>query len=66
VADPLLEKTLQREGKTSVNLDDLAHKLGFQKLEELLLAVGNERLSMRLVEQALHADEAGAMHRSIR
>ncbi|MBM3337899.1 MAG: bifunctional (p)ppGpp synthetase/guanosine-3',5'-bis(diphosphate) 3'-pyrophosphohydrolase, partial [Betaproteobacteria bacterium] len=54
-----LEKTLQREGKTSVNLDDLAHKLGFQKLEEFLLAVGNERLSMRLVEQALHADEAG-------
>jgi len=54
-----LEKTLQREGKTSVNLDDLAHKLGFQKLEDFLLAVGNERLSMRLVEQALHADEAG-------
>ena len=54
-----LDKTLQREGKTSVNLDDLAHKLGFQKLEELLLAVGNERFSMRLVEQALHAEEAG-------
>ncbi len=54
-----LEKTLQREGKTSVNLDDLAHKLGFQKLEDFLLAVGNERLSLRLVEQALHADEAG-------
>ena len=54
-----VEKTLQREGKTSVNLDDLAHKLGFQKLEEFLLAVGNERLSMRLIEQALHADEAG-------
>ncbi len=54
-----LEKTLQREGKTSTNLDDLAHKLGFQKLEDLLLAVGNDRLSLRLVEQALHADEAG-------
>ncbi|MCE2860717.1 MAG: bifunctional (p)ppGpp synthetase/guanosine-3',5'-bis(diphosphate) 3'-pyrophosphohydrolase, partial [Oxalobacteraceae bacterium] len=53
-----LEKTLQREGKTSVNLDDLAHKLDFQKLEDLLLAVGNERLSLRLVEQALHADDA--------
>ena len=54
-----LEKTLQREGKTSVNLDDLAHRLGFQKLDDLLLAVGNERLSLRLVEQALHADDAG-------
>lgn len=55
----LLEKTLQREGKTAVNLDDLAHKLGFAKLEDLLLAVGNDRLSLRLVEQALHADDPG-------
>ncbi|MFM8465849.1 MAG: RelA/SpoT family protein, partial [Burkholderiaceae bacterium] len=52
----LLEKTLQREGKTAVNLDDLAHRLGFSKLDDLLLAVGNERLSLRLVEQALHGD----------
>ncbi len=53
----LLEKTLQREGKTAVNLEDLAQKLGFAKLEDVLLAVGNERMSMRLVEQALHADD---------
>jgi GTP pyrophosphokinase len=52
----LLEKTLQREGKTAVNLDDLAHRLGFAKLEDLLLAVGNERMSLRLIEQALHGD----------
>ncbi len=55
----MLEKTLQREGKTSVNLEDLAQRLGFSKLDELLLAVGNERLSLRLVEQALHADDPG-------
>jgi GTP pyrophosphokinase len=55
----MLEKTLQREGKTAVNLEDLAHKLGFPKLEELLLAIGNERLSLRLVEQALQAGDAG-------
>ncbi len=54
-----LEKTLQREGKTAVNLEDLAQKLGFDKLDELLLAVGNDRFSLRLVEQALHADEPG-------
>jgi GTP pyrophosphokinase len=54
-----LEKTLQREGKTAVNLEDLAHKLGFDKLDDLLLAVGNDRFSLRLVEQALHADEPG-------
>jgi GTP pyrophosphokinase len=53
----MLEKTLQREGRTAVNLDDLAQKLGFAKLDDLLLAVGNDRLSVRLVEQALHADE---------
>ena len=55
----LLEKTLQREGKTAVNLEDLAHKLGFSKLEELLRAIGNERFSLRLVEQALQAGDAG-------
>ena len=53
----LLEKTLQREGKTAVNLEDLANRLGFPKLEELLLAVGKERFSLRLIEQALHADD---------
>ncbi len=53
----LLEKTLQREGKTAVNLEDLAHKLGFQKLDELLLAVGNDRISLRLIEQALRAND---------
>jgi GTP pyrophosphokinase len=55
----VLEKTLQREGKTSVNLEDLAQKLGFEKLDDLLLAVGNDRFSLRLIEQALHADEPG-------
>ncbi len=52
-----LEKTLQREGRTAVNLEDLAHKLGFEKLDDLLLAVGNDRFSLRLVEQELHADD---------
>ncbi len=53
----LLEKTLQREGKTAVNLEDLANRLGFAKLEELLLAIGKDRFSLRLIEQALHTDE---------
>jgi GTP pyrophosphokinase len=54
----LIEKTLQREGKTAVNLEELAHKLGFQRLDDLFLAVGKEEFSLRLVEQALHGDEA--------
>jgi GTP pyrophosphokinase len=53
----LIEKTLQREGKTAVNLEDLASRLDFQKLDDFLLAVGKDRLSLRLVEQALHADD---------
>jgi GTP pyrophosphokinase len=50
----LVEKSLQREGKTAVNLEMLAQKLGFAKLDELFLAVGKEEFSLRQVEQALH------------
>jgi GTP pyrophosphokinase len=54
----MVEKTLQREGKTAINLEELAHKLGFAKVDELFLAVGKEEFSLRHIEQALHADEA--------
>ncbi|MGI4849437.1 MAG: RelA/SpoT family protein [Janthinobacterium lividum] len=53
----LIEKTLQREGKTAVNLEELAHKLGFNKLDDLLLAVGKDEFSLRHVEHMLHADD---------
>ncbi|RQR30693.1 MULTISPECIES: bifunctional (p)ppGpp synthetase/guanosine-3',5'-bis(diphosphate) 3'-pyrophosphohydrolase [unclassified Burkholderia] len=63
----LVEKTLQREGKTSVNLDNLAAKLGFKSPEELFSVVGKEEFSLRNVEHALsdapppeHAPEAPA------
>ena len=49
----LVEKSLQREGKTAVNLEALAHKLGFPTADELFVAVGNELFSLRHVEQAL-------------
>ncbi|HEY4316127.1 MAG TPA: bifunctional (p)ppGpp synthetase/guanosine-3',5'-bis(diphosphate) 3'-pyrophosphohydrolase, partial [Herbaspirillum sp.] len=52
-----IEKTLQREGKTAVNLEELAHKLGFPRLDDLFLAVGKDEFSLRLVEQALHGSE---------
>jgi GTP pyrophosphokinase len=54
----LVEKTLQREGKTAVNLEELAHKLGFLKVDDLFLAVGKEEFSLRNIELALHADDA--------
>lgn len=48
-----VEKTLQREGRTSVNLEELAAKFGFKTPDELFLQVGKEALSLRSVEQAL-------------
>lgn len=50
----LVEKSLQREGKTAVNLEALAHKLGFAKVDDLFIAVGKEKFSLRHVEAALH------------
>lgn len=50
----MIEKTLQREGKTAVNLEELAHKLGFAKPDDLFLAVGKDLFGLRAVEIALH------------
>ncbi|MGO4377412.1 bifunctional (p)ppGpp synthetase/guanosine-3',5'-bis(diphosphate) 3'-pyrophosphohydrolase [Pseudoduganella sp. RAF19] len=50
----LVEKSLQREGKTAVNLEALAQKLGFNKVDDLFLSVGKDEFSLRHVEQALH------------
>ena len=52
----IVEKILQREGKTAVNLEELSRKLDFAKLEEFFHAVGKEKFSSRLIEQALHGD----------
>ena len=50
----LVEKSLQREGKTAVNLELLAQKLGFAKVDDLFVSVGKDEFSLRHVEQALH------------
>jgi GTP pyrophosphokinase len=49
----LVEKTLQREGKTAVNLDELAHKLAFTSVEDLFLSVGKDEFSLRQIENVL-------------
>ncbi|MCU6433088.1 bifunctional (p)ppGpp synthetase/guanosine-3',5'-bis(diphosphate) 3'-pyrophosphohydrolase [Undibacterium sp. Jales W-56] len=49
----LVEKTLQREGKTAVNLEDLARKLGFASVDELFLSVGKDEFSLRQIENVL-------------
>ena len=49
----IVEKELQRLGKTAVKLDDLAKRLGFDKVDELCAAATKEEFSVRSIEQAL-------------
>jgi GTP pyrophosphokinase len=49
----LVEKELQRLGKTAVKLDDLAKRLGFDNVDELCAAATKEEFSLRSIEQAL-------------
>lgn len=56
----LVEKSLQREGKTAVNLEALAQKLGFAKPDDLFMQVGKEKFSLRHVEAALHEQPEAA------
>ena len=55
----IVDKELQRLGKTAVKLDDLAKRLGFAKVDELCAAATKEEFSVRSIEQALapHAVE---------
>jgi len=43
----ILEKELQRLGKTSVNLEHLAHQLGFSRIDDLYLALSKDEFSLR-------------------
>jgi len=59
-----VEKLLQREGRTSMKLDDLAAQLGFRHAEALFEVVGKDEFSLRNIEALLrppeppaHADE---------
>ncbi len=50
----ILEKLLQREGKTAVNLEELARKLEYSKLDELFFALGKEKVTSKAIEIALN------------
>ena len=49
----LVEKLLQREGKTAVKHDELAARLGFKQADSLFEVVGKDELSLRTIEQLL-------------
>jgi len=51
----LVEKELQRLGKTLVNLEQLAHTLGFAKADDLYVAVAKDEFSLRQIDHALRA-----------
>ena len=49
----MVERLLQREGKTAVKLDDLATQLGFKSADDLFEVVGKDEFSLRAIEAVL-------------
>jgi len=48
----LVEKELQRLGKTAVNLEQLAQQLGFARADDLYVAAAKDEFSLRQVDSA--------------
>ena len=53
----VVEKLMQREGKTALKLDDLAAKLGFNSADDLFEVVGKDEFSLRNIEVVLRPPE---------
>ena len=53
----LVEKLLQREGRTALKLDALAEQLGFKQADALFEVVGKDELSLRTIENLLRPAE---------
>ncbi len=49
----IVERELQRLGRTAVRLEELAKRLGFDRVDELCAAATKEEFSLRSIEQAL-------------
>jgi len=67
----LVEKLLQREGRTALKLEHLAEQLGFKSADDLFEVVGKDEFSLRHIENLLRppppptpADEAPLLKRS--
>jgi hypothetical protein len=50
----LVERLLQREGKTALKLDELAEQLGFPAAAQLFEVVGKDEFSLKTIETFLH------------
>ncbi len=53
----MVEKLLQREGKTAISLDQLATDLGFKSSDALFETVGKDEFSLRNIEAVLRPPE---------
>ncbi len=53
----MLERELHRLGKTGQNLDELAARLNFAKVEELFAAFARAEVTPRQLQLAIGADE---------
>ncbi len=56
----LVEKLLQREGRTALERDALAEQLGFKSAESLYEVVGKDELSLRTIENLLRPAQVEA------
>jgi GTP pyrophosphokinase len=58
-----VERVLQREGRTSLALEELARRLGFTDTTPMYVAVWREEIGPRQLEEAVRGDRArGAVH----
>ena len=57
----LVEKELQRQGMTSVNLEKLAQSFGFAKLADFFAEAGRGEISQRQLQIALRGEDAPAV-----
>ena len=54
----MVEKELQRLGKTAVNLEQLAAQLGFARADDLYVSVAKDEFSLRAIEQHFREPQA--------
>ncbi|MGB4672437.1 MAG: bifunctional (p)ppGpp synthetase/guanosine-3',5'-bis(diphosphate) 3'-pyrophosphohydrolase [Azovibrio sp.] len=54
----IVAKEVQRLGQGGVNLEDLAHRLGFTKADELFIAAARNELNLRQLQSVARGDAA--------
>jgi GTP pyrophosphokinase len=55
-----VERVLQREGKTALAFDELSRRLGFERPEDLFVAVAKDETGPRALEEAVRGQLPGA------